>query len=102
VRVGEVVDLRVEVRHRDAPLRFVAVNWGDGTDDTNEAAQALDVIECEVGAGVPPPANDVARRTHAYKAPGVYEVTARAFTSGCFADRDSATGADIVRVLPRR
>ncbi len=101
VRVGELVALRVEVTHQDAPLRFVAVNWGDGADDTNDAAQALDFIECEAGAAVPPRATDRARRSHAYKAPGVYEVVARAFTSGCFAD-DSATGAGVIRVLPRR
>lgn len=58
VRVGEMVDVAVEVTHGDSPLRAVAVNWDDGADDTNEVSQSLDFIECEQGAPVPPQATE--------------------------------------------
>ncbi len=48
-----------------------------------------------------PLTTEVARRSHSYKEPGVYKVVARAYTSGCFAERYSGAGAAVIRVMPR-
>lgn len=102
-RAGEVFTVEVHVRDGAGQIvRGPAVELGDGTStlagsdiaDSRRPRAGDAVVDCLAGRSYEPPTTDeVEQVTHAYRAAGTYEVTARVTTTG----GPTCGGADIVR-----
>lgn len=85
---GRSFEIAYEVADDEGAIRGVEIEWGDGK---TWGGMPFDLV-CTASADAPNPREGASSRnkkmTHAYREAGIYMVTLRAYTGGCFTHWD--------------